>query len=256
MNFIESQFSLAGTTAVVTGSRRGIGQALAVGLARAGARIVSFDRNEPKQTRSQILGEGGHHDWHRIDLSTAGPETIEQTVADLWQNAGPVQILVNNAGMCPRRPALSFSPEDWNATLQLNLTAAWLIAQAMARRMVAAGYGKIINIASMLSFQGGITVPAYAASKHGILGITRALANELASQGVNVNAIAPGYIRTDLTFDLEADRQRNRDITARIPAGRWATVQELQGTCVFLASAASNYIHGACIPVDGGWLSR
>ena len=256
MESILNQFSLKGKVALVTGSRRGIGQSLSVGLAQAGAKVVSLDRTHPENTRRLVESIGAQHSWKQVDLKSATPEMFKEIIDTVWAENGGVDICVNNAGICLRHEALSFPVSDWTETLRVNLTAAWLLSQEVARRMVDRGSGKIINIASLLSFQGGKTVPAYAATKHGILGMTRALANELSGKGVNVNAIAPGYIHTDLTAELEADSQRCQEITSRIPAGHWGSPEDLQGTCIFLASEASQYVHGACIPVDGGWLSR
>jgi 2-deoxy-D-gluconate 3-dehydrogenase len=249
-------FSLEGKVALITGASRGLGQAMALGLATAGADIVGLDRTDSPETRQQIEALGRRYHGIVADLSSATPENMAQLVADIVQAMGRLDILLNNAGIIRRAPILEFSQTDWDDVLQINLTAVFFLSQAAARQMVAQGSGKIINIASMLSFQGGILVPSYTAAKSGVAGITKAFANELAGHNINVNAIAPGYMATDNTAPLRADAARNEAILARIPAGRWGDPSDLQGTAVFLASAASNYLNGAIIPVDGGWLCR
>ena len=242
--------------ALVTGGSRGLGRAMAVGLAGAGADIVGLDRTPRTETREEVNALGRRYHHIACDLLAAMPERLAECVGEVVERFGRLDILLNNAGTIRRAPILEFSAADWRDVVQVNLSAAFFLAQAAARRMVKQGGGKIINVASMLSFQGGILVPSYTAAKHGLAGLTKALANELAPLGINVNAIAPGYIITDNTAALRADPVRNQAILDRIPAGRWGNAADLQGAAVFLASAASDYMHGAIIPVDGGWLSR
>jgi 2-dehydro-3-deoxy-D-gluconate 5-dehydrogenase len=246
-------FSLAGRNALVTGANTGLGQAIAVALAEAGADIVAAGRSPPDETDTRVRKAGRRFAWIDVDLSDT---EIQIVVRDAEAALGAIDILVNNAGIIRRADALEFSERDWNDVLNLNLKVPFLLAQAAAAGMVARGGGKIINIASMLSFQGGVRVPSYTASKSGIAGLTRALANEWASKGINVNAIAPGYFATNNTEALRNDETRSRDILARIPAGRWGEPDDIGGAAVFLASRASDYVHGAIIPVDGGWLAR
>ena len=250
-----SPFDLSGQVALVTGANTGLGQAMAVGLAAAGADIVAVGRSAPTETAAEVarLGRGLHA--IPADLSSTAP--IAEVVADAWSAMGKVDILVNNAGIIRRADSLDFSEADWDAVMDTNLKSVFFLTQAVARRWVEAGRGgKVINIASMLSFQGGVRVPSYTASKSGLAGLTRLLANEWAGKGINVNAIAPGYFETNNTEALRADENRNRQILERIPAGRWGAPAELAGAAVFLASAASDYVHGTILPVDGGWLAR
>jgi 2-dehydro-3-deoxy-D-gluconate 5-dehydrogenase len=249
-------FRLDGKVALVTGAGRGLGQGFAVGLAEAGADIVGLDLISLDETRVQVTALGRRFWPVTCNLREATVPQLNEVVAQVVKEMGRLDILVNNAGIIRRAPALEFSEEFWDDVIQINLKAAFFLAQATGRVMVAQGRGKIINIASMLSFQGGILVPSYTASKSAVAGITRALANEWASKGINVNAIAPGYMATDNTAPLRADPQRSESILGRIPAGRWGEPADLQGVAVFLASAASNYMHGAIVPVDGGWLTR
>ncbi len=250
-------FRLDGKIALVTGASRGLGQAMAVGLAEAGADIAGLDRTPDCDETCDLVQTAGRRFFQiSADLQTATPQDLAAIIKQVEAQLGAVDILVNNAGIIRRAPALEFSEDDWDAVLQINLKAAFFLAQAAARGMVERHSGKIINVASMLSFQGGVFVPSYTAAKSAIMGITRALANEWASLGINVNAIAPGYMATDNTAALRADDQRSAAILARIPVGRWGTPQDLQGAAVFLASSASDYLHGATIPVDGGWLAR
>jgi 2-deoxy-D-gluconate 3-dehydrogenase len=252
---VSSPFDLSGKTAVVTGANTGIGQAIAVGLARAGADIVVIGRTSPAATALAVQDSG--RKFHSVQADLAQPLQAQAVVGQVLQLAGRIDILVNNAGVIRRAEALDFTQSDWDDVLNVNLKTPFFLAQAAARAMLAAGRGgKIINIASMLSFQGGIRVASYTASKSGVAGLTRLLANEWAGKGINVNAIAPGYVATNNTAALRADENRNRDILARIPAGRWAKPEDIAGAAVFLASAAADYIHGAIIPVDGGWLAR
>lgn len=246
-------FRLDGKVALVTGGNVGLGQAIAVALAQAGADIVSTSRRAAPETKSAVEGLGRRFLSIEADLGSTSPIAgiVEQTIA-----FGGLDILVNNAGIIRRNDSVAFTEADWDAVIDTNLKSAFFLSQAAGRHMIAQGRGKIINIASMLSFQGGIRVPSYTASKSGLAGITRLLACEWASKGVNVNAIAPGYMTTDNTEALRADQTRNAEILGRIPAGRWGEPSDLGGAAVFLASAASDYVNGAIIPVDGGWLAR
>lgn len=249
-------FSLQNKVALVTGASRGLGQAMALGLAAAGADIAGLDRRECGDTCQQVQALGRRYHTIQCDLAKSSPADLSEVVAEVVGVYGRLDILLNNAGIIRRAPFLEFSETDWDDVLQINLKALFFLAQAAARQMAAQGGGKIINIASMLSFQGGILVPSYTAAKSGVAGLTKALANELAPQNINVNAIAPGYMATDNTAPLRADPARNAAILQRIPAGRWGEPTDLQGVVVFLASAAADYMHGAIIPVDGGWLCR
>jgi 2-deoxy-D-gluconate 3-dehydrogenase len=246
-------FDLSGKVALVTGGNVGLGQAIAIALAQAGADIVSTSRRSAPETQERVLALKRRFLGIEADLSSTAPiqGIVEQSLA-----FGGLDILVNNAGIIRRADSVDFTEEDWDAVIDTNLKSAFFLAQAAGRHMIAQGRGKIINIASMLSFQGGVRVPAYTASKSGLAGITRLLACEWASKGVNVNAIAPGYMTTDNTAALRADEKRNVAILDRIPAGRWGEPSDLGGAAVFLASRASDYVHGAIIPVDGGWLAR
>jgi 2-dehydro-3-deoxy-D-gluconate 5-dehydrogenase len=239
---------------MITGANTGLGQAIAIALAEAGAEIVAVGRTEPTETRAAVLALGRRFLAVQADLG--GTDAIPAVVDAALAESGAIDILVNNAGIIRRSDAVDFSEADWDAVMDVNLKSAFFLTQAVGRHMIAARRGKIINIASMLSFQGGIRVASYTASKSGIAGLTRLLANEWAGKGVNVNAIAPGYFATTNTQALRSDESRNRDILARIPAGRWGQPVELGGAAVFLAAPASDYVHGAIIPVDGGWLAR
>jgi 2-deoxy-D-gluconate 3-dehydrogenase len=249
-------FKLDGKVALVTGAGQGLGQGMALALAEAGADIVGLDRGPSEATGEAVRALGGCYRQVICDLRAASVDELNRIVAGIVTELGHLDILVNNAGIIRRAPALEFTEADWDDVLHINLKAAFFLSQAAARVMVPQGRGKIINIASMLSFQGGIIVPSYTAAKSGISGITRALANEWAKYGLNVNAIAPGYMATDNTAALRASPDRAPAILERIPAGRWGTPDDLKGTVVFLASAASDYMHGAIVPVDGGWLTR
>ena len=250
----DSAFSLAGRVALVTGANAGIGQGIALALAAAGADVAAVGRSPPTETGDRVRAAGRRFLALQTDLDSAArnAEIVHQVIEEL----GAVDILVNNAGTIRRSEALEFTEADWDAVLNVNLKTVFFLAQAAARTMVPRGRGKIINIASMLSFQGGIRVASYTASKSGVLGVTRLLANEWAAKGINVNAIAPGYIATRNTAALRDDETRNREILGRIPAGRWGVPEDLGGAAVFLASSASDYVHGAVLPVDGGWLAR
>jgi 2-dehydro-3-deoxy-D-gluconate 5-dehydrogenase len=249
-------FKLDGKVALVTGAGQGLGQGMALGLAEAGADIASLDRVGCAETCESVRALGRKYFESVVDLREASVEDLQAVVARIVKELGPIDILVNNAGTIRRTPALDFSETDWDDVLQINLKAAFFLSQAVARVMMSQGGGKIINIASMLSFQGGINVPSYTAAKSGLAGITRALANEWAKHHINVNAIAPGYMATDNTSALRADPVRSTSILERIPAGRWGTPDDLKGVIVFLASSASDYLNGAIVPVDGGWLAR
>ena len=249
-------FKLDGKVALVTGAAQGLGQGMALALAEAGADIAGLDRIGCEGTCESIRAMGRKYHDSVVDLREASVEKLNDVVANIVKELGRIDILVNNAGTIRRTPAIDFSEKDWDDVLQINLKAAFFLSQAVGRVMMSQGSGKIINIASMLSFQGGITVPSYTASKSGIAGITRALANEWARHNINVNAIAPGYMATDNTAALRADPNRSTSILERIPAGRWGKSDDLKGAVVFLASSASDYMHGAIVPVDGGWLTR
>ncbi|HKE95283.1 MAG TPA: 2-dehydro-3-deoxy-D-gluconate 5-dehydrogenase KduD [Povalibacter sp.] len=248
-------FSLAGKVALVTGANTGLGQGIAIALAQAGADIVAVNRSNGDDTEREVQAAGRklHSIYADLERSHEAPRIIAQAI----EAAGQIDILVNNAGIIRRNDALNFTEADWDAALDVNLKTPFFLSQAAAQAMLKAGRGgKIINIVSMLSFQGGIRTASYTASKSGLAGITRLLANEWAARGINVNAIAPGYFETNNTNALRADEQRNRDILSRIPAARWGRPSDLGGAAVFLASAASDYVHGTIIPVDGGWLAR
>jgi 2-dehydro-3-deoxy-D-gluconate 5-dehydrogenase len=247
-------FSLADRTALVTGANTGLGQAMAVALAQAGADIIAVGRSAVTETEAHVKTTG--RAFHFIQADLGQPNISGDVIAAAKAVATAPDILVNNAGIIRRNDALDFTEEDWDAVMDVNLKTAFFLSQAAAKEMVQRGAGKVINIASMLSFQGGVRVASYAASKSGIAGLTRLLANEWAAKGINVNAIAPGYFSTNNTTALRADEARNKSILERIPAGRWGQPSDLGGAAVFLASAASNYVHGAILPVDGGWLAR
>jgi 2-deoxy-D-gluconate 3-dehydrogenase len=253
---ILDNFRLNGRVALVTGARQGLGQAIAVALAEASADIAALDRSDVDETGHLIAGVGRRFMPIQSDLRVAAVADLNQIVERVAAEMGRLDILINNAGIIRRAPAIEFSETDWDDVMQINLRAVFFLSQAAAKIMVKQGSGKIINIASMLSFQGGIIVPSYTAAKSGVAGITRALANEWAKHNINVNAIAPGYMATDNTAALRADPTRSTSILDRIPAGRWGTPNDLKGIVVFLASSASDYMHGAIVPVDGGWLTR
>ncbi|MDR9439170.1 MAG: 2-dehydro-3-deoxy-D-gluconate 5-dehydrogenase KduD [Halomonas sp.] len=249
-----TRFDLHGRVAMVTGCNKGLGQGLAVALAEAGADIVGVSRRPADETRSRIEALGRRYIGVEAELGRDAPDSI---VARALEAAGQLDILVNNAGTIRRAPALEFSEEDWDAVVDVNLKAAFFLAQAVARHLVARDApGRIVNIASVLSFQGGIRVPSYTASKSGILGLTRLLANEWAAHGITVNAIAPGYMATDNTQALRDDPTRSAEILGRIPAGRWGTPEDLAGAIIFLCSDAASYVNGHALAVDGGWLAR
>ncbi len=247
-------FNLSGRVAIVTGANTGIGRAIAVALAAAGADIAAVGRSACDETLTEVAALGRKGRFIEADLSTIAP--VETIVSGTIEAFGRIDILVNNAGIIRRADALDFSEADWDAVIDTNLKTLFFLCQAAGRFMVAQKAGRIINIASLLSFQGGIRVPAYTAAKSGVAGLTRLLANEWAGQGVNVNAIAPGYIATSNTSALRADPDRNEAILARIPAGRWGDASDIGGAAVFLASDAARYVHGHVLAVDGGWLAR
>ena len=255
MNVLD-MFKLDGKVALVTGAGRGLGQGMALGLAEAGADIACLYRSNYQETQAQVEGLGRRFLPVQCDLLDANVARLQGVVAEVVEKLGSLDILVNNAGIIRRAPALDYSEEDWDAVVHVNLKAIFFLSQAAARVMAERGGGKIIHIASMLSYQGGILVPPYTAAKSGLAGLTRAMANEWAAQGINVNAIAPGYMATDNTAPLRADPNRSTAILARIPAGRWGTPDDLKGTVVLLASAASDYMHGALVNVDGAWMAR
>ena len=254
-NFSMDFFSLKGKVAIVTGGNTGLGQAYVVALAKAGADlfVVTYDRNWD-ETRAMVEAEGREVEFFQADLTDRAQ--IDKVVTACVERFGKIDILVNNAGTIRRAPLLEYKDEDWNAVMDINLNSVYFLSQATAKVMVAQGSGKIINIASMLSFQGGKFVPPYTASKHGVAGITKAFANELAAHNIQINAIAPGYIKTANTAPIRADEKRNAEILSRIPADRWADPFDLMGAVVFLASKASDYVNGHILAVDGGWLVR
>src|SRR5579871_1155256 len=249
-----SPFDLTGSVAVVTGARRGIGRALATALARAGADIVAVSRNTATELAGDVERMGRRCVTLAIDLGN--PEQVDTVIPEATRALGRVDILVNNAGVSGRGPAMDVPPEEWHSVLQVNLHAVFRLCQDAARQMLPRRTGKIINVASLMSFQGGILIAAYTASKGAVGQLTKLLANEWARHGINVNAIVPGYIATDLTRPLQVDPERNPAILARIPAGRWGRPDDLGGAAVFLASRAADYVHGHLLAVDGGWLAR
>jgi len=253
---ILDSFKLDGKVALVTGARQGLGQAMALGLAEAGADIAGLDVSECEETCAQVKTLGRCYHSIVCNLKDAAPEQLSELISGVVNTLGRLDILVNNAGIIRRAPIFEFKEEFWDDVMQINLKAVFFLSQAAARQMAKQGSGKIINIASMLSFQGGILIPSYTASKSGVAGITKALANELAGMHINVNAIAPGYMTTENTAPIRADPKRYQAILERIPGGRWGVPEDLKGIVIFLASPASDYMHGAVVPVDGGWLCR
>ena len=248
-------FDLSGKTALVTGANTGLGQAMALALAGAGADIALIGRTDPTETIEKITKIGVKCVSIKADLAQA--EAATNIIAEAISELGRADILVNNAGIIKRGDALGFTPDAWDSVMNVNLRTLFFLSQALARHLVSKKKsGKIINIASMLTFQGVIRVPSYTASKSGVGGLTKALANEWASHGINVNAIAPGYFKTNNTAALQADPKRNAEILGRIPSGRWGNPSDLGGAVIFLASPASDYVQGITLPVDGGWLAR
>ncbi|WP_439618223.1 2-dehydro-3-deoxy-D-gluconate 5-dehydrogenase KduD [Shinella sp.] len=247
-------FDLTGRVAVVTGANTGIGQGIAAALAGAGASIVAVGRSSMEETGAMVQDAGAAFHAISADLSSTTP--VAGIVDEAIHTFGAIDILVNNAGIVRRADSVDFTEEDWDAVIDVNLKTLFFLTQAAGRHMLARGRGKVVNIASMLSFQGGIRIPAYTASKSGVAGLTRLLACEWAAGNVNVNAIAPGYFATNNTAALRDDADRSKAILDRIPAGRWGQPTDIGGAAVFLSSAASDYVHGTVLPVDGGWLAR
>jgi 2-deoxy-D-gluconate 3-dehydrogenase len=254
---ILDDFRLEGRVALVTGAGRGLGQALAVGLAEAGADVAVLDIVALDETCEQVSDLGRRCHAMSYDLGKTDARVAREVISECASELGRLDILVNNAGIIRRAPAIEFGEEDWEDVVKINLSSLWYLSQAAARRYVEqGGGGKIVNLASVLSFSGGIVVPSYAATKGAVANLTRALANEWASVGINVNAIAPSYFSTSMTSELRSDAERAGALLARLPAGRWGEPEDLKGAVVYLASDASDYVHGATIPVDGGWLAR
>ncbi len=251
---MNNSFDLSGRVAAVTGANTGIGRAIAEALAGAGADIAAIGRSDPAETLAAVKTLGRRGVWIKADFGAKPDHSA--VIGEVVGKLGGLHILVNNAGTIRRNNSIDFTEADWDAVIDVNLKSVFFLSQAAARHMIPAGGGKIINIASMLSFQGGIRVPSYTASKSGLAGLTRLLANEWAVSGINVNAIAPGYFATNNTAALQADVKRNAEILGRIPAGRWGDPKDLGGAAVFLASSAANYVQGIILPVDGGWLAR
>ena len=252
---ILDQFKLHDRVALVTGASAGLGAAVAIALAEAGAQVCCHgNTRSPESICERIQSAGGVAHAITGDLSQA--ETAQSLVEQTLERFGRIDILINNAGTIRRAPAVEYSDDDWAAVIEVNLTSVFRLSKLAGRGMIANGRGKIVNVASLLSFQGGITVPAYAASKGGVAQLTKALANEWAKHGINVNAIAPGYMRTANTAALQSDETRNRQILERIPAGRWGEPEDLAGAAVFLSSSASDYVNGHVLVVDGGWMGR
>lgn len=248
-------FNLTGKSAVVTGAARGLGQAIAVGLAEAGADLVLVTNQSSAEETKHIIEKLGRKAII-VKADVSDQSQLSNIIEQAKLEYGKIDILVNNAGIIRRTPAIDYSFEDWQAVLSTNLDSIFTLCQLAGKEMIAQGSGKIINIASMLSFQGGINVPAYTASKHAVVGLTKALANEWAKHGVQVNAIAPGYMETDNTAALRADEARNKQIVERIPAMRWGSNEDLKGASIFLSSSASDYVNGHVLCVDGGWMVR
>jgi 2-deoxy-D-gluconate 3-dehydrogenase len=249
-----NSFDLSGRIAAVTGANTGIGRAIAEALAGAGADIAAIGRSDPAETLAAVKTLGRRGVWIKADFGAKPDHSA--VIGEVVGKLGGLHILANNAGTIRRNNSIDFTEADWDAVIDVNLKSVFFLSQAAARHMIPAGGGKIINIASMLSFQGGIRVPSYTASKSGLAGLTKLLANEWAVSGINVNAIAPGYFATNNTAALQADVKRNAEILGRIPSGRWGDPKDLGGAAVFLASSAANYVQGIILPVDGGWLAR
>ena len=248
-------FNLENKVAIVTGASRGLGQGMCVALAQAGANIIGVSQGSMDETRQKVESEGKKFIEVKADLTKT--DKIDEIISTAINNFGKIDILVNNAGIIRREDAVNYSEKDWDDTINLNLRTLFFLSQSVAKQFIKQNSGgKIINIASMLSYQGGIRVPAYTASKSAVMGLTKALANEFAKYNINVNAIAPGYMATDNTAPLRADEKRSGEILERIPAGRWGTPEDLAGTVIYLSSKASDYVNGYCIAVDGGWLAR
>jgi 2-deoxy-D-gluconate 3-dehydrogenase len=255
LNVLDS-FRLDGKVALVTGAARGLGQGIALGLAEAGADIAALDILPVDETGEKVEALGRCFHPMNFDLREINAKQAGEIVAGCAGALGRLDILVNNAGIIRRAPALEFAEADWEEVLKVNLSAAFYLSQAAAKHFIERGSGKVINTASVLSYGGGLTVPSYAASKAGIANLTRALANEWAPLGININAIAPSYYTTELTGAIRADEERSAELLSRLPAGRYGEPEDLKGAVVFLASDAASYVHGAIVPVDGGWLAR
>ena len=252
---VKDLFDLEGRVAIVTGASRGLGKAMAIALAQAGANVVGVGQSDMSSTEEEIKKAGKEFLPIKADLTST--EKVDEIVEKTVEKFGRVDILVNNAGTIRRQDAIDYTEKDWDDILNLNLKTVFFLSQRVAKEFIKQkSGGKIISIASMLSFQGGIRVPAYTASKSGVSGITKALANEWAKYSINVNVIAPGYMATDNTKAIREDEKRNKEILDRIPAGRWGTLEDLAGAVVFLASKASDYVNGYTLAVDGGWLAR
>lgn len=251
-----SPFSLEGQSILVTGANTGIGQGIALAVARAGAHVVGVGRSAMDETAARIAAEGGGFTALRCDL--ADLDAARAALRRAWEMRGGLDGLVNNAGLIRRQDAIAFTEADWDEVFDVNLRTLFFLSQTFAGLVFERPRprGKIVNVASLLSFQGGIRVPSYTASKHGVAGVTQALANEWAARGINVNAVAPGYIVTNNTAALRADPDRSTSILSRIPAGRWGEPEDIGGAVVFLLSRAADYVHGTVLPVDGGWLAR
>ena len=249
-------FDLTDKVALVTGASRGIGRGIAKAFAEAGADVAGVSRSASTETQSQVEAAGRRYLSLQADLSTATVAGLNALVDQTAAHFGRIDVLVNNAGITCRKTALELTEEDWNTVLQVNLNAVFFLCQAAGRYFVPQGRGKIVNVASLMSFQGGVQIAPYVASKHGVAGITRALATDWAPHGVNVNAIAPGYIDTDMTEALQENPVRAPEIRLRTPAGRWGTAQDIGKLAVYLASAESDFMHGSIVPIDGGWLAR
>ena len=255
MSSILENFSLKGKVALVTGSSTGLGQGMSIAFAEAGASVVGVDYVDSPDTKARIEATGGR--FHSVVANLMSIEPCQRLVEETVKVFGKIDILVNNAGIIRRQDIIDFSEKDWDDVLDLNLKTVFFLSQAAARQYISQGHGgKIINIASMLSFQGGIRVVSYTASKSGVAGITKAMANEWAKHNIQTNAIAPGYMATNNTAQLRQDAERSEDILKRIPAARWGLPADLMGPAIFLASQASDYLNGAVVPVDGGWLAR
>jgi 2-deoxy-D-gluconate 3-dehydrogenase len=250
---ILDQFKLNGKVALVTGAGRGLGQAAAVGFAEAGADVAVADVIGTDETAARIKALGRR--VCQVSANLLERSSVQAIVESTVRELGRIDILLNNAGIIRRAPAKDYTEDDWDATLEIDVNAAFILSQAAGRIMLKNGRGKIINVASVIAFQGGLNVAAYSVAKHGIAGLTKALANDWAKHGINVNALAPGFFATELTESLQKDPVRSRSITARIPAGRWGTPEDMAGAVVFLASAAADFVHGVVLPVDGGWMA-
>jgi 2-deoxy-D-gluconate 3-dehydrogenase len=247
-------FDIKGKNAIITGASRGLGLGVAEGFAEAGANLILISRNMPQEVLAKLHGYGVKIEAYSLDL--AEPEKIPSLIEQILDEWGRIDILVNNAGAQRRNNCVDFTDEDWDFVLDVNAKSVFVMCREVGRHMIQNGYGKIINFASLLSFQGGFRIPAYAASKGAVMQFTKSLSNEWAKLGVNVNCIAPGYFDTEMNVALVSDPVRNEQITTRIPAGRWGHPEDLVGTAVYLASHASDYVHGVTLPVDGGWMGR